>query len=211
MQLELDQRIAQGCKASEVLTTPWQMSDTPEFGQRTSYLILSISLKDRFINSPPHSLLVSGWSRCLWKMPRKAPSKIYPGFAAKLIEPGQRCEFCLFCSDAPLCSETSGCTLYLVLTVIYQFCCIFFRNQATLFVYVLVDEREWFLEVKELLINRLRKKYLCGSLSEFRKLQSMEFRTARGGINSSIVFQILFDDSEDSYFISIGLKTHADG
>ena len=44
-----------------------------------------------------------------------------------------------------------------------------------------------------------------------RKLQSMEFRTARGGINSSIVFQILFDDSEDSYFILIGLKTHADG
>ena len=111
MQLELDQRIAQGCNASEVLTTPRQMSDTPEFGQRTSYLILSISFKDRFINSPSHSLLVSGWSRCLWKMPRKAPSKIYPGFAAKLIEPGQRCEFYFFCSDAPLCSETSGCTI----------------------------------------------------------------------------------------------------
>ena len=42
----------------------------------------------------------------------------------------------------------------------------------------------------------------------------MEFKTAKGGINSSIVLQILFDDSEDSYFISIGLKTrkiHADG
>ena len=90
MQLELDQRIAPGCNASEVLTTPRQMSDTPEFGQRTYYLILSISPKDIFINSPSHSLLpvVSGWSRCLWKMPRKAPSKIYPGFAAKLIEPG---------------------------------------------------------------------------------------------------------------------------
>ena len=112
-------------------------------------------------------------------------------------------------------SQTSSCTLYSV-TVIPIFCIFkFFKGQATFFGFIFSRRRARVVPrgqaVKQIQLKDWGRS-TCATV--IRKLQSMVFKTAKGGINSSIVLQILFDDSEDSYFISIGLKTrkiHADG